>query len=239
MVFSVARWKWANWIEFDVSYTKDKQNIVAHGEYLYDSSCKNLKIKNYKYDWIKEHCILKNWEKYRTLQDMLEIVDGLFDYYFLEIKVYNESLGIQQAKEAIQTVKDLNMQDRVIFITYSDAARKVLNADQDIIFWWDTFDANDLDFIWENNSKYFLAPYDIMTPDIVQKAKSLWKDVVTYTVNDTKIYQSMKDLWINIIMTDNLNLLQEYEKYYPLKHTFKTINLKNLQEVLEDFSIRE
>jgi hypothetical protein len=54
----------------------------------------------------------------------------------------------------------LNMQDRVIFISYSDAAREVLDSDPDIIYWWDTFNMNDLDFIWENNSKYFLAPYD-------------------------------------------------------------------------------
>ena len=44
-----------------------------------------------------------------------------------------------------------------------------------------TFDMNDLDFIWENNSKYFLAPYDMLNAEIVEKAKSLWKEVVTYT----------------------------------------------------------
>jgi hypothetical protein len=79
----------------------------------------------------------------------------------------------------------LNMQDRVIFISYSDAAREVLDSDPDIIYWWDTFDLNDLDFIWENNSKYFLTSYDLLTPEIVQKARDLWKEVVTYTVNET------------------------------------------------------
>ena len=32
---------------------------------------------------------------------------------------------------------------------------------------------DDLDFIGENNSKYFLAPYDMLTPEIVQKARDL------------------------------------------------------------------
>ena len=142
---------------------------------------------------------------------MLELIDWLFDYYFLEVKVYNEKLWAQQTLDAIQTVKDLNMQDRVIFISYSDAAREVLNSDPDIIFWWDTFDVNDLDFIWDNNSKYFLAPYDILTPEVVEKAKNLWKEVVTYTVNDTWNFQSMKDLWINIILSDDIWALKEYE----------------------------
>ena len=162
------------------------------------------------------------------LQKMLELIDWLFDYYFLEIKVYNEKLWAEQALEAIQTVKDLNMQDRVIFISYSDAAREVLDADPDIIYWWDTFDINDLDFIWENNSKYFLAPYDILTPEIVQKARDLWKEVVTYTVNETWDFQAMKDLWVNIIMSDRVDLLQEYNNaiHYPVPHNFEKLNLK-------------
>ena len=145
------------------------------------------------------------------LQKMLELIDWLFDYYFLEIKVYNEKLWAQQAKEIIQTVKELNMQDRVIFISYSDAAREVLDADPDIIYWWDTFDLNDLDFIWENNSKYFLAPYDMLTPEVVEMARSLWKEVVTYTVNETWDFQTVKDLWVNIIMTDEISSMKEYD----------------------------
>jgi glycerophosphoryl diester phosphodiesterase len=122
----------------------------------------------------------------------------------------------------------LNMQDRVIFISYSDAAREVLDSDPDIIYWWDTFNMNDLDFIWENNSKYFLAPYDSLTPEIVQKARDLWKKVVTYTVNETWDFQAMKDLWVNIIMSDRIDLLQEYNnsKHYPVPHSVEIWNLK-------------
>lgn len=202
---------WWVWIGLDASYTKDHQNIVAHGEYLSASNCNRQKIWNYTYDWIKQNCRLKNWEEFKTLRDMLAIVDWLFDYYFLEIKVYDESLWAQQTIDAINTVKKLNMQDRVIFISYSDAAKRVLSQDPDIIFWWDTFDVNDVDFIWENNSEYFLAPYDLLTPETVEKAKSVWKKVVTYTVNDTWNFQKMKDMWIDMIWTDEIELLLESE----------------------------
>ena len=164
---------------------------------------------------------------------MLWLVDGLFDYYFVELKVYDERLWAEQTLDAIQTVKDLNMQDRVIFISYSDAAREVLAADPDIIFGWDTFDVNDLDFIWDNNSKYFLAPYDKLTPEVVQKARDLWKEVVTYTVNDVESYQAMKDLWIKIIMTDRLDVLQKYENAKIEKYEGKApqLNLKKSSKV--------
>ena len=226
--FLAAKELWADWIEFDVSYTKDSENVVVHWDLLYASNCKRQKIWNLNFDWIQKNCTIVNWEKYMKLQKMLELIDGLFDYYFLEIKVYNEKLWAQQAMEVIQTVKDLNMQDRVIFISYSDAAREVLDADPDIIYWWDTFDMNDLDFIWENNSKYFLAPYDMLTPEIIQKARALWKEVVTYTVNETWDFQDMKNLWVNIIMSDRIDLLEEYEnsRYYPIPHSTESSNLK-------------
>ena len=226
--FLSAKEKRASWIEFDVSYTKDMQNIVVHWNELYASNCTKLKVWNYTLDWITKNCTIINWEKYKTLKEMLEMIDGLFDYYFLEIKVYDESLWAQQTQEIIQTVRDLNMLDRVIFISYSEVAREVLNSQLDIIFGWDTFEMDDLDFIWDNNSKYFLTPYELLTPEIVDKAKSLWKEVVTYTVNDVKNYQKMKDLWIKIIMTDRLDLLQGYDnnEYFPLQHTFKKFNLQ-------------
>jgi len=222
--FLAAKELWADWIEFDVSYTKDHENVVAHWDLPYASNCKNRKIWNLNFERIQKNCTIVNWEKYMKLQKMLELIDWLFDYYFLEIKVYDEKLWAQQAEEIVQTVKNLNMQDRVIFISYSDSAREVLDSDPDIIYWWDTFDTNDLDFIWENNSKYFLAPYDMLTPEVVQRAKELWKEVVTYTVNETWDFQVMESLWVNFIMSDKIDLLQKYNNtwyYYPISHSLE------------------
>ena len=239
--FLAAKELWADWIEFDVSYTKDYENIVVHWDLLYASNCHKKKVWSLNFDWIQKNCTIKNGEKYMKLQKMLELIDWLFDYYFLEIKVYDEKLWAQQTLEAIQTVKDLNMQDRVIFISYSDAAREVLNSDPDIIFGWDSFDLNDLDFIWENNSKYFLAPYDMLTPEVVQRARDLWKEVVTYTVNETWDFQAMKDLWVKIIMSDRVDLLQEYNEMIenpvidiPAVDISESLELKKSSEKSED-----
>ena len=141
---------------------------------------------------------------------MLGLIDGLFDYYFLELKVYDENLWEQQALDAIQTVKKLNMQDKVVFISYSDSARKTLNNTPDIIFWRDTLNVEDLNFIGDNNSKYFLLPYELLTPEIIQKVSKLWKILVTYTVNNTWDYQKVKDLWVDIVMTDRITDIRDY-----------------------------
>jgi hypothetical protein len=42
-----------------------------------------------------------------TLQEMLSKTKDMFDYYYLEIKVYDTAKARQQALDAIKTVEDL------------------------------------------------------------------------------------------------------------------------------------
>ena len=64
--------------------------------------------------------------------------------------------------------------------------------------------------------------------EIVEQARWIWKEVATYTVNDVKAYKLVKDLWVNMIMTDKIEMLKEYEnnKYYPIKYSLQRLNLK-------------
>jgi glycerophosphoryl diester phosphodiesterase len=143
---------------------------------------------------------------------MLEFTDWLFEYYFVEIKVYNNDDAEQQTLDAINTVRELKLEDKVIFISYNETAKYILWSQKDIISWRDTFDTDDINKIWNTTHKYFLLPYDKITSEIVEKAKEMWKEIVTYTVNTTWDLQKLKDLDINIIMTDNIKLLREYNK---------------------------
>jgi formylmethanofuran dehydrogenase subunit A len=56
---------------------------------------------------LKKSCPLKNGEELRTLEEMLKSINGMFDYYFVEIKVYNTKDAEQQTLDAIKTVKKL------------------------------------------------------------------------------------------------------------------------------------
>jgi glycerophosphoryl diester phosphodiesterase len=98
----------ADGIEFDVSQTKDKQNIVIHGDRMRPTVCgKDYVIASHTREELKKDCPLKNGESLMTLEEMLKSVDGLFDYYFVEIKVYIPKDAEAQTTAAIQTVKKL------------------------------------------------------------------------------------------------------------------------------------
>lgn len=212
--FLFAKKMWASGIEFDVSYTKDKKNVVLHGETLATTTCgKKIKIWNINLSDLQKKCKLKNGEPVLELRKMLELIDGLFQYYFLEIKIHNEKDSYEQTKKIIQTVKDLEMQDRVIFITYNKHIRKRLGEQEWIISWRDTFDPNDIKKIKDIKSQYFLLPYSNITPEIVRVAKEEKKEIATYTVNSTWDYKKIKNMGIKFIMTDNIPLLlQEKEE---------------------------
>jgi glycerophosphoryl diester phosphodiesterase len=126
--FLLAKKYGADGIEFDVSQTKDKQNIVAHGEYLTETTCPKYKVSDYTLAELQKRCTVKNGEPISTLEDMLNKVKGLFDYYFVEIKVYNTdpTAAEQQTLSVIQTVQKLGMQDKVIFTSYDKTATYLL-----------------------------------------------------------------------------------------------------------------
>lgn len=122
----------ANGIEFDVSQTQDGVNVVLHGESLYPTVCGDkLKVTTHTLAWLQEHCPLTNGEKIRTLKEMLSELSGMFDYYFVELKVYSNN-GIQQTLDAIDTVKQLGMEDKVIFTSYDKPVTYLLGATENI-----------------------------------------------------------------------------------------------------------
>lgn len=116
----------ADGIEFDVSETKDKQNVVAHGPYLTETTCAKHKVSEYTLDELKKKCKVKNGEPIMTLEEMLNKVKGLFDYYFVEVKVYNPNDAQSQTIADIQTVQKVGMQDKVIFTSYDKEATFIL-----------------------------------------------------------------------------------------------------------------
>lgn len=209
--FFLAKQEGASWIEFDVSFTKDKKSVIIHGPKTYNTNCGNKKnIDDYNLEDLQTNCILNNWETIKTLKDMLSIVNGLFDYYFLEIKVIDDNDAEQQTLDAIDTVKELNMQDKVIFISYNNISREILWSTEWIIAGWDTFDPNDLELIQNSSFEYFLLPYHLITSELVKEVNKLWKKTVTYTVNTTWDFQEVYEKWINMVMTDNIPLLKDW-----------------------------
>jgi hypothetical protein len=94
---------------------------------VYSTICGDgIKISTHTLDWLQKNCPLTNGESILTLKDMLKKIDGLFEYYFIEIKVYDPKDAEKQTVDAIQTVQKLGMQDRVIFTSYDKTATYIL-----------------------------------------------------------------------------------------------------------------
>lgn len=208
--FLLAKEHGAHGIEFDVSQTKDKQNIVLHGERMRATSCgKNYIVGNHTLDELKTKCPLKNGEALMTLEEMLTSVDGLFDYYFLEIKVYDTKDAEQQTLAAIQTVQKLGMQDRVIFTSYDKQATYILWSYKHIIAWWDTYNINELTALPNMNHQYYLMPQDLIKDTTPQEVEDIGKKLVIYTVNTTGDLERLYRQWVRMVMTDDVPLIKE------------------------------
>ncbi len=213
--FQLAKKNWAQWVEMDVSYTKDKQLVVVHGEQMWATqSCQKKKIGNYTLAYIQEHCPLKNGEPIRTLEDMLKSIDGMFDYYFIDIKVYDNKDAEQQVNDAIAVVQKLWMQDRVILSSYNRTVNYILWSHTNIIAARDTFDINDLSAISHVNHQYFMTPYINITGSLIQEVEDIGKKFVTYTVNTTGDLEQLYHQWVRMVMTDNVPLLKNWADRY-------------------------
>lgn len=208
--FLLAKKYGANGIEMDISQTQDNQNIVLHGESLYSTICGNKKkVSQYTLAWLQKNCPLTNKETIKTFAEMLTALSGMFDYYFVELKVYNNN-GIQQALDAIDTVKKLWMEDHVIFISYDKAITYLLWATEWIHAWRDTFDLQDLRVLPNFRHEYFLTPLENITWSLIPTINTLGKKIVVYVVNTRDELEKLYHQWVRIIMTDNLISMKEY-----------------------------
>ena len=60
------------------------------------------------------------------------------------------------------------MEDRVILMSYDKQVNYILGAHKHITAGRDTFDIDDVKFLDTLTHAYFLAPYDMITSDIVE-----------------------------------------------------------------------
>lgn len=213
--FLLAKKNGAQGIEFDVSQTKDKQNIVIHGERTRATVCgQDYIVGNHTRQELKTKCPLKNGQPLLTLEEMLKSVDGLFEYYFLEIKVYNAKDAEQQTIAAIQTVQKLGMQDRVIFTSYDKQATYIIGSYKNITAWRDTYNLKELTGLPNMNHQYYLMPQELIKGTTPQEVEDIGKKLVVYTVNTTGDLEKLYRKWVRMVMTDDVPLIKWWADNY-------------------------
>ncbi len=208
--FLLAAKNGADGIEFDVSQTKDKVNVVMHGEYLRATTCgKKYKVSDLTFAELQTKCPLRNWEKVVTLEEMLSKVKWLFDYYFVEIKVYNPNDAEQQTIAAIQTVQKLGMSDKVIFTSYDKTATYLFGSYKNIHAGWDTYNLRELDILPHFAHEYYLMSQDLIDGSTPQEVADMGKKLVVYVVNTRNDLEKLYHEWVRMIMTNDVIMAKE------------------------------
>lgn len=197
---------WANALELDISYTKDNQNIVMHGPSLQTTVCgPNKLITGFTLQELKDDCPLRNGEKILTLEEFLNKTKDLFDLYFVEIKVYDNSKAEQQTLDAINTIVKLHLEDKVVFISYDRTANYIIWSHKKIRAGWDSF-YEESELIDEFPHEFYLVPENMLNKNTVEIAQAIKKTFVAYTLNTQENIKEALSLWVKYIMTDNIPL---------------------------------
>ena len=208
--FLLAKEHGADGVEMDVMQTKDKQNVVVHGKYFRASTCGGTyDITKHTLADIRKECPLKDGEQLLTLEEMLRGLKGLFDYYFLDIKVYNSADAEDQTLGIIQTVQKLGMDDKVIFSSYDKTATFVLGSYQHIHAGRDTFNLKELPSLPKFTHEYYLMPQSLITSATPQEAADMGKKLVIYTINTFDDLKKLYNLWVHMVMTDDVLMARE------------------------------
>lgn len=213
--FIRAKEQWADGVEFDISLTKDNYNVVLHGPDIGRTQCKNSEGKKNVVDFtlkeIKDNCVLFNGEPVLTLTEALQKTQWLFQYYFVDVKVYDQWPVVWQMKDVVETVKKLRMEDKVIISSYDTTGNMVLSdVGKKVTLAWDTFNPSEYLQMKDTHYQYFMVPYMSFQPTMVSYLKSQKVEPVAYTVNNIQDVKKLYTMGIRMFMTDNVPMIVEW-----------------------------
>ena len=212
--FSDAYDAWAEWIEMDVSATKDGQLIVFHGPKLYgQTKCKQETRDVCNMNWSEvQQCLLNDGQQIALLEDVLPKIKDWFKYVFLDFKIWEwESCPQNKGKvfeEVLTLVQKYKMDAKVIFSSYDENVSKFLGTKWNIISALDTYSLDRLDDIPWSYFSYFMTPSENFTDTLIQKLERYMVDGVAYIVNDAQVAKNLQNLGVRFIITDEIEMLK-------------------------------
>lgn len=186
-----------------------------HGPDIGRTQCKKSEGKKNVSDFtlkeLKDNCTLFNGEPVLTVAEAFQKTEGMFDHYFLDIKVYDDTKIEGQMEEILDTVKKLKVQNKAILSSYSSTGNAYLALhSKGYTLAWDTFDSSEYTRLADSPHAYFMIPYTSYQPFIVSAIHKLKKEVVAYTVNDVQDLQKLYDMGIRWFMTDNVPMIIQW-----------------------------
>jgi glycerophosphoryl diester phosphodiesterase len=241
--FGKARQQGAAGIEFDVSWTTDRHNVVFHGPNLDLEFCQpspdperqqmladaDVRAEELSLAEIRELCTLANGEPMPTLEEALVHTNGLFTYRFLEIKDSgkdDEEVELQ-TRAAIETARTTGAIDDVIFMSYHPLARGILLAEPGIQTAWDDQLGTETDEALASDAQYYGIDLGYLSSAAVSATSDAGKTMFSYSAIWPTQLNRLHRTGVRLVMTDNLSMLARYRATNPDRGEFDVGLLAN------------
>ncbi len=199
------------YIETDLRMTLDKEVIAFHDQDLKRLFNLDLQVKDLTFNEIanlfrEKNCVLL------TLEDALKKFPKI--HFNIDLKVK------EVIQDSIKVIADLNAFDRICFASFrSSHTEKVLQHNKNAIISMGMKDVALFKFFnfCNKNIKIVQIPLKwkgitVLTRNLIQKANKSNLLVHVWTINDRKTINTLIDIGVNGIITDEPELLMEIMK---------------------------
>lgn len=203
--YKAAKEVWAEWIEMDISFTRDWFPIVMHWPDIGRTKCINARGKKLVSDFdlqeMKDNCQLYNGQVILTLQEMLEKTQWIFDWYFIDVKV-NFPEQRSYVWPMIKVIQKLWLSDKIMFSSTDPDTNYQLWSTRDVIAWREVFSTGDLESVFNSNHAFVLLPSSLVNQVTVNSILDAHKIPISYTVNSGVLLNKMYGWWVRYFITD-------------------------------------
>ncbi len=210
--------QWARGVEFDVSRTTDGYHVVVHGPDMGSIQCENIQkpyIYQYSFAELRADCTLSNGDAILTLSEMLEKLEWLFDYVFVDIKVYEESDALVQAQDIVAILQQFDRNQAIHPIAYNKTvANYLLDHSDQIAVGRDSYDF-DLPSIHDSGIQSYLLGLQFIDQENYPAIQNSSIPVFAYTVRSYEDMAQVLDSGIrNILVADMNDAIAYINRYY-------------------------
>lgn len=208
----------ADGIELDVHFTKDREVVVIHDEYIDRTSDGKGAVESYTYDELSKFNAFGRFhgkyefQKIPTLREYFEFIAPLDGFITnIELKTgINEYPGIEKA--VLSLIDEFNLRDRIIissFNHFSVQRFKALAPDVKCGFLEESRIIDFGSYAKKHGVEFIHPLYKCLTPDVFREVYSNGIGINTWTVNDEESAEYLIKNNVNAVISNKPSMIKK------------------------------